>query len=216
MKSSAVVAVAAFMVIGCAVLQTTEPIKELNPRIVYRDLTKTKPIFFSVPKDAFQEGRQDAGTNSTALAGKSEAIVYYIEFANDSHTNFDNVQLGPLVAATPSTAHVLVVGHSHGKSAVGTMSLASKRAESIRDHLKGAGFVNVHTMAFWGAEAVSFAPTRGVQVYVLPAGAEQGKTLPVVFAKQARGVIYEDRKEDSVVSCGVVGDHPAKAGLGNV
>ncbi|MDA8138850.1 MAG: hypothetical protein M0036_09370 [Desulfobacteraceae bacterium] len=208
MKAPAFVTLSALLVLGCAVVQTLpEPAKESNPRVVYRDLTKPKQISYLVPKDVPYE---------PVSAVRKEAIVFFIEFENDSFKNFDEVQLKPLVAGTASTANVLVVGHSHGQSAIGTLPLASKRAETIRGYLQGRGFVNVHTMAFWGAQAVSFAPTRGVQVYVLPEGADQGKTLPVVFAKQAREVHHENLQGDSVVSCGTVATDPVKAGLDNV
>jgi hypothetical protein len=196
------------MIIGCAAIQTLESPKEPNPRIVYRDLTKPK-AFYPVPKEgAF-------GTQTPANAARKEAIVFYIEFDNDSFKNFDEMQLKPLVAITASNANVLVIGHSHGRSAVGTLALAARRAETIQRYLEGVGITNVHTMAFWGTQETSFAPSRGVQVYVLPEG-EIGKTLPVVLARQERGVPNEGPKEDSVVSCGTTDSNSVKAGLDNV
>ncbi len=109
---------------------------------------------------------------------------YFIGFANDSATRFDQVEADKVIGSEERSNQILIIGHSHGKSSVGTLQLASKRAQTIAGYLKGKGFEHVHVMASWGNDPVWFAPGRGVHLYVLPrmSGVEK-EAIPIVFAK---------------------------------
>jgi len=177
------IGLAALAVFGCAAVQTAT-IPKTDGRIVYRDLTKPKAMFYPVPKRPAEDLSQTQNIQDAPFIDsgpQSAQSVRCIEFGNDSVAQFDRQALLLFMAATPSDARILVVGHSHGQSAVGTQALASRRAETIGHHLQAKGFANVHTLAFWGSQTINFAPSRGVQLYVVPAGQDQ---FPIIFAKQ--------------------------------
>lgn len=125
-----------------------------NPNIVYRDLTKPLPI----PPESDE---------MPTIGGHSHKPKYFIEFENESIKKFDVRMLDKFESETSFSSNIIIFGHSHGNSGKGTLTLSSGRARLIRDILIQKGYKNVFVMAFWGRKSVSFAPTKGVQLYVL-------------------------------------------------
>jgi hypothetical protein len=210
MKTALVTAVTALLILGCTAIKQAEenrPIK--NPRIMYRDLTTINPAHFQLP-DAPEIPREPTETIDPNTRVIGVGPTYFVAFADDSY-RLDSTALKDFIAATPAEALILVVGHSHGKSAVGTLQLASKRAQSVSDCLQGRGYHNVHVMASWGSHSIDFAPSRGVHLYVLETGTAKG-TLPIVFAR----TIEERSNEDFKVCHETVRVRAAESRLGNV
>lgn len=183
----------AFVVLGC-VGQMVQPFEKTSKeRIVYRDLTQPWPVVIPDDKPLENKGHTEKTNDETRGQEEAEAGFeadqklkpeYFINFANDSITRFDRDEIARFVESEEKSNQILVIGHSHGKSGVGTLTLASRRAQTIAGHLKSKGFGNVHVMASWGNDSVWFAPGRGVHLYVfrLKEIAEK-ESIPIVFAK---------------------------------
>lgn len=212
MKPATAIVIAALLIVGCAVVKTAEKEPVKNPRIVYRDLTKA--VRYPVPPMPGDSGIDQKEKVSSAQPDQCRPR-YFIEFANESFTRFDEHSVLEFTAATPLDSRILVIGHSHGKSSVGTLRLSSKRAETVSRYLKGRGYQNVHVMASWGGKSVTFAPSRGVHLYVLVAD-EQSETLPVVFAKTVENKVKEEPNGNLEIHGEVAGCRPAKNHLGDV
>lgn len=198
MKAIRITAVMA-LVIGCTTV--AQPVRSPNERIVYRDLTRPKEIRFPITPPVPQPARVPVQVHPQA-----DQPSVFIEFANDSATEFDEKRLAAFADAIPSGTAVLVVGHSHGQSAVGVADLATQRAETVRRWLQGRGQADVHTMASWGGRIVPFAPNRGVHLYVLTHSSD---AVSIAFAKE----IKEPNHDSNQVSDGMACHHPAEAGL---
>lgn len=167
---------AVFIVIGCAA--APKAARQQNPRIIYRDLTQ--PVAYKIiqPQPAPQPEKAQP-------ASKGVQPQCFVEFANESYATFNEKGLAGIIDQAKPESLILVVGHSHGHSAVGTLALASKRAETIARHLKGRGYKKVLVMASWGGQVTEFAPNRGVHVYVIEQP-DQTKGLPIIIAKEAK------------------------------
>lgn len=153
-----------------------------NSRIVYRDLTE--PVRYEAPATNGQSFQTDLKEPVKQIREqKGHLPQYFISFKNESCTTYDNGELKVFLASGDRNAHVFLVGHSHGKSRVGTLKLASQRAGTIKAVLVKNGFENVYVMASWGAHPTGFSPGRGVQLYSIGAIDEQ-KGTPLVFVKK--------------------------------
>ena len=135
---------------GCAWLSPKNDAPITNSRIVYRDLTvdQVKPDQPKPPEEY-------------------HSSTYYIEFENESQTRFDEAAFMKFLQNVDKSANIIILGHSHGNSNKGTLTLSSGRSRTIRDLMVKNGYENVHVMAFWSRKAVSFAPVKGVDVYVM-------------------------------------------------
>ena len=142
-----------FFVGGCALKNKKVDETVQNPNIIYRDLTK--------PIDVQSEKIE------ISCAQNIHTPDYFIEFENESITQFDSPALEKFISQTDMNQNIIIFGHSHGNSSKGTLTLSSGRAQKIRDVLVQRGYQNVFVMAFWGQGDVSFAPTKGVQLYVI-------------------------------------------------
>jgi len=174
MKYGALLIFGFFMLTACAAPQVQAPPAD-NPRIIYRDLTKPNPVKNNISKN--ETGAGDAA--SAAYNSNGAKPRFFIQFANESTQKFDPVSFKKLLGATHAKTHILVVGHSYGKSAVGTMNLAAKRAQTIARQLSKRGYANVYAMASWGRTPVWFAPSRGVSIYVIEKNPTD--TVPIIF-----------------------------------
>ncbi len=175
----------AILIFGCAINPAFKPEfseQVKNSRIVYRDLTE--PVKYKVPitdGQSFQtKGRVPVKQVSET---KGHQPQHFISFKNESCTTYDNNELKAFLASGKKSAHIFIVGHSHGKSRVGTLKLASQRASTIKAALVKNGFENVYVMASWGDHPTGFSPGRGVQLYSIGAIDEQ-KGTPLVFVKK--------------------------------
>lgn len=164
---------------GCTTVKSTEEpaARAKNPRIKYRDLTvpakhKVPPLPSEMKENA---SRRDSAAGVEPLC--------FVEFANDSYSTYDKDSLAGIENQLTNKKSYLIVGHSHGQSAVGTLRLASKRAETIARELKGRGLENVYVMAAWGSATIDFAPNRGVHIYGFRSAGDK-KGLPIIFAKE--------------------------------
>lgn len=207
MKSFLIVILGLLTIGGCAsVKQPPPPTDFVNPRIVYRDLTV--PVVAPMPEASLDPIQPEPTLASHTPAGTGPC--HFIEFGNDSSKNFDEDGLQAFMQTTPANATILVLGHSHGQSAVGTRALATRRAETIVRHLTDRGYANVHAMAAWGGRTVTFSPNRGVQLYVLDAGSDQ---VSIAFSKEIEKEPYHVSPERN----DVLADHrTAQGGLDNV
>ena len=125
-----------------------------NPRIVQRDLARL-PAPEKSPEPVIEENPAEVPPIRPSCT---------ILFENDSLRRFDSSVLDTFLAKVEKDAHLLVIGHSHGNSAVGTARLATGRADTIRRYLKQQGFENLHVLARWSNRKVDYGPSRGVQV----------------------------------------------------
>lgn len=174
MKYGAFLIFSFFILTACAAPQVQAPPAD-NPRIIYRDLTKPKPV-----KNSISKNEAGAGEAASAAFNSNEAKPrFFIQFANESTQKFDPVSFKELLGATHAKTHILIVGHSYGKSAVGTMNLAAKRAQTIARQLGKRGYANVYVMAAWGRTPVWFAPSRGVSIYLIEKNT--ANVLPIIF-----------------------------------
>jgi hypothetical protein len=66
-------------------------------------------------------------------------------------------------------SHVVVVGHSHGRSHIGEATLAADRADSVQlaIQMMGVSEDNIHVFASWGKKYNRDAIFRGVTVYMV-------------------------------------------------
>ena len=179
--------IAVVILLGCASMEE-ERKAEINTRIVYRNLapepkpeqsiepsigrisTPRRQPVSPVPKVSSQIAEPPVNTPEKTIEKKAqtpEAPRYFVEFTNESATDFNRKTLKNFMGKTPKEASIMVVGHSHGISTIGTRRLATKRAETVRRYLIAQGYAKVHTMASWGRKTVSFAPDRGVYLFVL-------------------------------------------------
>lgn len=207
MKKSIVVILCALLAAGCTAIREASTKHAANPRIVYRDLTRPKPVRYPIPPAHEQEALPDGKSNVSTAVHRPE---YFIAFDNESASRFDQSTLLQFASETDNGALVLVVGHSHGQSAVGTMKLAARRAQAVKSWLTDRGFAHVQLMAAWGGEPVNFAPSRGVHLYVLEPG--DNESMPIVFAKQ----IEEKTHESPQVSDQMAHHRPPAGRLGDV
>jgi hypothetical protein len=171
-KKTALIA-AAIMIAGCAAAGKT--MRSQNPRIVYRDLTR--PVTYKVPPVAPEPAK--------SAAEQGRAPQYFVAFANESYTKFDPAGLAGLAGHARKADLIVIVGHSHGNSAAGTLRLASRRAETIKDYLKHRGYPKSLVMASWGSQISDYAPSRGVHLYVIKK-AEKETGLPIIIAKEVK------------------------------
>ena len=164
---------------GCTTFKSAEEpaARVKNPRIRYRDLTVTTR--YKVPPLP-SESKDDASSRDSAMGVEP---LCFVEFANDSYSSYDTDSLVGIENKLNNKKSFLIVGHSHGKSAVGTLRLASKRAETIAKELQGRGLKNVYVMAAWGSATINFAPNRGVHIYRFNSSGE-AKGLPIIFVKE--------------------------------
>jgi len=164
---------------GCTTFKSTEnpTTRAKNPRIKYRDLTI--PARYKVPP--LPNNKKEGASKSENAAGVEP--LCFVEFANDSYSSYDKDSLAGIETKLTNKESYLVVGHSHGQSAVGTLQLASKRAETIAKELKGRGLEKVYVMAAWGGATIDFAPNRGVHIYGFCSTGD-AKGLPIIFAKE--------------------------------
>ena len=141
------------MTAGCGVHQK----KNLNQRIVYRDLT--------IPDNVEGVGREYDDVLDTIP--KNQSPIHFVEFKSGASQKFDKKALKEaLKKADKNNDNIFVLGHSHGNSA-GTIKLSTGRAGKVGAYLRNQGFKKVFLLAFWGKEPLPFSPDRGVQIYIL-------------------------------------------------
>lgn len=194
--------------------------KVQNSRIKYRDLTKEVFLFKAPPRpqetipvepeegvieNPTHEPQQETiislasyqSAEPVQVKEKPQTVFngigpsYFVEFANDSYKDFDLDKINQIVIEISPDSMLMIVGHSHGNSAVGTRQLASKRSETMMNHLATKGYENLHVMAFWGKDKVPFAPNRGVHIYVFDTGSIDN-SLPIVVAKTINNKSFKD------------------------
>ena len=95
MKYGAFLIFGFFILTACAAPQVQAPPLD-NPRIIYRDLTKPKPVKDSVSDNG--TGTRDAA--SAALGASGAKPRFFIQFANESTQKFDPVSFKELLGAT--------------------------------------------------------------------------------------------------------------------
>lgn len=175
MKKICVIA-AVFIVIGCAAIPNV--VRQQNPRIIYRDLSQ--PVTYKIipPHPAARPEELQSDRKGVQPQG-------FVEFANESYAKFNETGLAGIINQAKPESVILVVGHSHGNSAVGTLTLASKRAETIARYMRGRGYEKVLVMASWSGQVTEFTPNRGVHVYVIDPP-DQNQGLPIIIAKEAK------------------------------
>lgn len=196
MRKFMMISILFLLVIGCAA-QTPKVQEYNNPRIIYRDLTQ--PLVSYAPETPQAPVLAEKKKPADKVVGNKP--IHFVEFGNDSYNSFDEHQLLAFASKTPVDSTILVLGHSHGNSAVGTRSLASKRAETVLRYLKGKGYENVLVMATWGGKIVPFAPSRGVQLYILDAGKEN-ELVSIAFMKTIKKEEHNGSPEmDNLADC---------------
>lgn len=184
MKKALAIVTVLMLIVGCAAHPVQKRVP--SPRILYRDLTQPKP-----KADPVSKPKGLIAPDPGLLKPAGCRPEHFVAFANDSTRRFDEDGLKAFLAGSDPEAHLLVVGHSHGKSAVGTLGLASRRAQTIAQYLTRQGYAHVHLMAAWGSAPVGFAPSRGVHIYVIgPAPDPAG--VPVILTRE---VLPGDLKE---------------------
>ena len=181
---------AGMITMGCAPTQQ----QRINARIVYRnlapppmDLYLSKPekmpeVKLAAPEKGPVEKQKPEDLPKTAEKKRSSphqlsdanGPAFFVEFDDESATTFDQEALKVFTAKFKTNTPILVVGHAHGASAVGVRTLATQRAETVKHYLTRNGYVNVHTMAAWDSRTVSFAPQRGVYLYIMPSFQKKG------------------------------------------
>lgn len=170
-----------------------------NERIKYRDLTKPEPKRFKVPAVLDTEKvipkkqqpviiKKPSGPSVTNVHGIMPQM--FIEFKNESYQLYDANILKKYIDTGDKSAQVVLIGHSHGKSKIGTLRLASKRAKVIQNILNERGFKKVHVMASWSSNKIDFTPNRGVHLYEIKKD-YKNMGVPLVFVnnKEAYGNI---------------------------
>lgn len=217
MKKVVFIIAVVFLICGCAAQQVVRE-REKNSRIVYRDLTK--PIFYPVPKpDAPINPVKPQAPQKPQSRPAGYRSAHFVEFANDSTRRFDKEGLQSFIGVNDTAAHILVIGHSHGNSEVGTLRLASKRAQTVAQYLTQKGYVNVHAMASWGAAPVWFAPNRGVHIYVIgknPDPESAPSNVTIIFAKQVLQKDLEEKPNESPQDFTPIADFAAQNGLDGI
>lgn len=197
-KSLCVSLLSLFFIMACA---TPSEVVERPPneRIVYRDLTKPMPVRYKVPRVPDVKDIPKEPANISVEAPKETGGIMpqvFVEFKNESHQLYDVEALKGFIEKADKEAHIILIGHSHGNSSVGTLRLASQRAQSIRAALAKRGFINVHVMASWGKKGVVFAPSRGVHLYVI-SEFKNDEGVPLIFARsterkvEANGISFK-------------------------
>jgi hypothetical protein len=104
----------------------------------------------------------------------------FLDFANDSTTlDTTKVNFAQLREAASKGMHFFIVGQSHGASAVGVDTLAVRRAQAVAKALAANGIEasRLHTLASWSSESEPFAPSRGVQIFVLERSSDPSRAL---------------------------------------
>jgi hypothetical protein len=199
------------MVMACA-SQPAKVDRIPNKRIVKRDLTRLMPVRYKVPsvpdlKDITKEPVSKKVTNT--LNGAQDGVMpqLFVEFKNESYQLYDVAPLKGFIDKGDKGAHVFVVGHSHGKSGVGTLRLASQRAKTIQKVLEERGFKNVYVMASWGNKGIDFAPGRGVHLYVV-GSIENSEGIPLILAKTTEG--NNEGNKDNWQTAAIAADRSGK------
>jgi hypothetical protein len=179
-----VILLIAFTVLGCAA-QTGPQLNATNSRIRYRDLTVPKEVRYKVPTP---DANELAATAKELLkrdyAEKGYSPAIFIEFENESSSQYNEAGLEAYLPSIDRRSLIFLIGHSHGSSGVGTLKLASQRANRIKSELNKKGYQNVYVMASWGQDVEFFAPSRGVHLYVIRNfDQEKGAGVPLIFTK---------------------------------
>ncbi len=167
-----------------------------NNRLIYRDLTVPKAASVSPAKskntelaeitrelrnskkeEKLVESVQDSEAEPVMIDEEHSLVSasniskpYYVPFDNESFSLPADHQtsLNTIVKNHKKGNRYVVMGHSHGKSLVGTSKLALARAEVVSKWLinNGVNKTSIHQTASWGDHSDSLAPPKGVMVYV--------------------------------------------------
>lgn len=140
--------------------ETPEPISSGNPLPgIYEtvnetpgDVTETKPA----PADQ-----------------SSDNLTYVdVEFFNESAVMKDHEDVVKKVKQHIKSDEFLIVGHSHGKSAVGVESLAAQRAQFVADVLfiSGVPRKNIHFISSWSDGGLGHTIPKGARIIGIPKG----------------------------------------------
>lgn len=146
---------------------------EKSKRLFYRDLTVVAYPSVSDPK------REDKLTDNLPQSTNTEFNIigmnapYFVAFKNESSEPISlkkNFGLSLLLQKADAQARYIIIGYSHGISAVGIEKLASDRAENVAQLLVDAGVPRsqLHLFAsFSGGGSASGAvfPTIGTHVF---------------------------------------------------
>ena len=190
MKKVLFIIIGLLLILGCAVhqVQQAQEPTVIKKRIIYRDLTKPVVIRKKIPDpqhSVLKEMPPIPEIKPHEVPEEKDIAIkpnFFIEFKNESIVQMDNNSLDQFIASTERKSHIFIIGHSHGKSDVGNLKLASKRAQHVAKILWETGFKNIHVMAAWGYGPVWFAPGRGVLLYVVQKDAGSNN-VPIVFVK---------------------------------
>ncbi len=158
--------------LGCS----TNPVKEKNERIVYRDLTieNKKDFsfldFLSVEKKPIVEKKKETIKPLVVLketikpASKPNHIV---SFYNESRKPLK--RMDHFIEKLDFNTHYFLIGHSHGYSPIGNATLAQNRSKTVARWLvrKGINKRNIHLMSSWSPWADQNAPSKGVEIYLI-------------------------------------------------
>lgn len=168
------------VVIGCLVLLLSacagsfrfpvkkgDPLRD-NPRILFRDLTTV----YHAPKKI----DRNYGIIATRYAANNQrGFITEIQFANDSIIPSDVMLFTGLIkrALQDRGSRVVLVGHSHGRSAIGNGLLAIRRTRSVaamleKSHISANRIIQVAT---WSAHAKG-RMSKVVRAYIVPSNTQ--------------------------------------------
>lgn len=175
---------------SCAALPGERPSNDPNPRIEYRPLIAAFPHLResrpatddavpAVIRPTYAGDTPVVASKGTRPLAETTTPVF-IDFANESATlNPSQLDVARLKAEHDQGKHFFVIGQSHGLSAVGVQALAVKRAQAVARALLNAGMDSsrIHTLASWSQSRESFAPNKGVQIFVVDLGHDPSRAL---------------------------------------
>ena len=216
---------------------------EANPRIVYRDLTVLPP-----PPGATEDGEERYGraslaelqalsrgsaspSNRSSIVNADEVDTVVIEFQNESDKlpRSGVPALKQLLQRNDRNVRYVIVGHSHGKSQIGTATLAHRRAEAVTGWLvnKGVSHKAIKQLGSWSRHASEGAPDKGVQIFVTRSDLAQRMAVQRLSEPEEaevsvsdssipedKGAVEDSELEESSGPSLDAGDHQALSGEG--
>lgn len=102
-----------------------------------------------------------------------EDLTYVdVDFFNESAVMKDHEAVVEKIKRNIQSEEYLIVGHSHGKSAVGVESLAAQRAQYVADVLfiSGVPRKNIHFISSWSEGGLGHTIPKGARIIGLPKG----------------------------------------------
>jgi len=120
---------------------------------------------------------------------KTKPLSYVdIEFFNESAVVKNREETVSKILDNIKSDRYLIVGHSHGKSAIGVESLAAKRARYMSNVLFLAGIPreNIFFFSAWSDGDKDYSISKGVRVFALPETLNASQSL-ITGINQQRG-----------------------------